>query len=158
MSSTASTRGFTLFETLIATGILVTALAGIAQMFVLSAQLTRQATASGAALVSAQDKLEWLRGRPLTYDADGAAITDPALQISPPETLEGDDEPYVDWVGEGGAAVESERDAAFVRRWRVASVGASEPDAISIEVCVFTAPAGNHGADACLSTIRSRQP
>ena len=62
MSSTASARGFTLFETLVATSILVTALAGIAQLFVLSMHLTRGASASGSALVTAQQKLEALRG------------------------------------------------------------------------------------------------
>jgi prepilin-type N-terminal cleavage/methylation domain-containing protein len=55
-------RGFTLFETLVATGILVTALAGIAQLFVLGTQLSRRRAASGQALVIAQDKLEYLRG------------------------------------------------------------------------------------------------
>jgi prepilin-type N-terminal cleavage/methylation domain-containing protein len=35
MHSLSSARGFTLFETLVATGILVTALAGVAQLFVL---------------------------------------------------------------------------------------------------------------------------
>jgi prepilin-type N-terminal cleavage/methylation domain-containing protein len=48
MSSLASPRGFTLFETLVATGILVTALAGIAQLFILSTHLTRQSNTSGA--------------------------------------------------------------------------------------------------------------
>jgi type II secretory pathway pseudopilin PulG len=60
----ASERGFTLFETIVATGILVTALAGVAQLFVLGTHLTRQAGASGRALVAAQDKLESLRGQP----------------------------------------------------------------------------------------------
>ena len=68
MSSLASARGFTLFETLVATGILVTALAGVAQLFVLGTHLTRGAGASGIALVAAQDKLESLRGLAFAYD------------------------------------------------------------------------------------------
>lgn len=156
--STEESSGFTLLETLIATGILVTALAGIAQLFVLSAHLARQASTSGAALVSAQDKLESLRSLPFAYDADGSAITDPALQISPPGSLAEDVERYVDWVGPSGVSSESEGEAEFTRRWRVSAIGSSEPDTVSIEVCVFKAPAGNHGAEVCLSTIRSRQP
>ena len=156
--STEEPSGFTLLETLIATGILVTALAGIAQLFVLSSHLSRQANTSGAALVSAQDKLESLRGLPFAYDANGSAITDPALQISPPGSLAEDVARYVDWVDAGGVSRESEDAAEFTRRWRVSAIGSAEPDTISIEVCVFKAPAGSHGADACLSTIRSRQP
>jgi hypothetical protein len=52
-------------------------------------------------------------------------------------------------------------EAAFVRRWRITSLGPGEPDAIAIEVCVFPAPAPNGGpahAAACLSTARVRQP
>ena len=157
MSPNDSVRGFTLFETLVATGILVTALAGVAQLFVLGTQLTRQSITSGAALVSLQDKLEALCGLPFAYDADGSAITDPALQISPATSLAEDVEPYVDRVDGTGVSLESEDEAAFVRRWRVSALGATQPDAVSIEVCVFRAPPG-HRADACLSTIRSRQP
>ena len=158
MSSNESIRGFTLFETLIATGILVTAFAGIAQLFVLGTQLSRQSVRSGAALAAAQDKLESLRGSRFAYDADGAAITDAALQISPPTSLDEDVEPYVDWVDDGGNSRRDQAQAVFVRRWRVSAIGGGAPDAISIEACVFTTPAGRHPADACLSTIRSRQP
>lgn len=158
MSSNNSSRGFTLFETLIATGILVTAFAGIAQLFVLSAHLTRQSIRSGAALVAAQDKLEALRGSPFTYDADGAPITGAMLQISPPDSLDKDADPYVDWVDDSGVSPQPAAQAAFVRRWRVSAIGAGAPEAIAIEVCVFKTPAADHPADACLSTIRSRQP
>jgi Tfp pilus assembly protein PilV len=146
MSSRQSIRGFTLFETLIASAVLITALAGMAQLFVLGTHLTRQATVSGAALVTAQDKLESLRGLPFTYDPDGSAITDRAIQISPADSLEEDVDPYVDRV-----------DPVFVRRWRVSAIGAT-PDAIAIEVCAFSTPGASRAADACLSTIRSRQP
>ena len=156
----ASDRGFTLFETLVATSILVTALAGVAQLFILGTQLTRQAGRSGMALVAAQDKIESLRGQAFTYDTDGVAVTAPALQPSPPETLSADTEPYVDWLDMDGAQRDSADDAILIRRWRVSSLGATTPDAIAIEVCVFRVPgtADPRGADACLSTIRTRQP
>lgn len=156
----ASERGFTLFETIVATGVLVTALAGVTQLFILGTHLTRQAGASGRALVAAQDKLESLRGQPFTYDSGGASVTAPALQPSPPTTLAEDTEPYVDWLDIDGVAHASSDDAILVRRWRISSLGATTPDAIAIEVCVFRSPGGNapEGADACLSTIRTRQP
>ena len=160
MPSLTSVRGFTLFETLVATGILVTALAGVAQLFILGAQLTRQAGRSGIALVAAQDKLESLRGQAFTYDADALPVTAPALQPSPPDALGEDIEPYVDWLDVDGTRRESADDAVLIRRWRVSSLGATTPDAIAIEVCVFQMPgaADPRSADACLATIRTRQP
>lgn len=161
MSSLASPRGFTLFETLVATGILVTALAGIAQLFILSAHLTRQSNTSGAALVAAQDKLEVLAGLPFDYDADGAAITDPSLDISPAASLDENTESFVEWLDSSGEPGDYPDDAVFVRRWRVSSISHDEPESVAIEVCVFRLPAdevSSRGADACLSTVRTRQP
>jgi type II secretory pathway pseudopilin PulG len=155
----SSPRGFTLFETLVATGILVTALAGVAQLFILGTHLTRQANASGAALVAAQDKLEVLGGAAFYYDAEGAAVTVASLDISPASSLDEDTESFVDGLDTSAEASESPDDAVFARRWRVSSIG-DEPDSIAIEVCVFRMPANTNarGADACLSTVRTRQP
>jgi type II secretory pathway pseudopilin PulG len=161
MSAFTSARGFTLFETLVATGILVTALAGLAQLFVLSTHLTRQATQSGIALVAAQDKLERLRGLTFAYGEAGESITDSALLPSSASSLSENIPPYVDWLDAAGEPHDDPDEAVLVRRWRIAGVGATSPDAIAIEVCVFNAPAdgaGPQAADACLSTIRTRQP
>ena len=161
MSSLTSTRGFTLFETLVAAGILVTALAGVAQLFVLGTQLSRQASAAGLALVVAQDKLEHLRGLRFAFDASGSPVTDPGLTPSPADSLHTDRAPYRDWVDASGNAGVGALDAIFARRWRIATVAAASPEAITIEVCVFAMPVGSRGpqaADACLSTIRTRQP
>jgi type II secretory pathway pseudopilin PulG len=161
MSSLASPRGFTLFETLVATGILVTALAGIAQLFILGSHLTRQSNTSGAALVAAQDKLEVLAGLSFDYDADGTSITDPSLEISPASSLDEDTESYVDWLDSSGEPSDSSDDGVFVRRWRVSAISHDEPESVAIEVCVFRMPADDvnaRGADACLSTVRTRQP
>jgi type II secretory pathway pseudopilin PulG len=161
MSSLASPRGFTLFETLIATGILVTALAGLAQLFILSTHLTRQANTSGAALAAAQDRLEALVGLPFEYDAAGTPVTDPALTASPPSSLDHDTPPFVDWIDAAGDASASGDGAVFVRRWRVTAIADDAPDAVAVEVCVLRAPADDvavSGAEACLSTVRTRQP
>ena len=161
MSSIASPRGFTLFETLIATGILVTALAGVAQLFVLSSHLTRQANTAGAALAAAQDKLEALAGLPFDYDAAGAPVTDPAMAVSPPSSLDEDTVPFIDWVNASGEASATADDAVFARRWQVTSIADDVPDSVAVEVCVFRMPADDvtaAGAEACLSTVRTRQP
>jgi prepilin-type N-terminal cleavage/methylation domain-containing protein len=161
MASPPTDRGFTLIETIVATAILVTALAGIAQLFVLSTHLARRASATGLSLVAAQDKLESLRGLQFIYDADGAAITASGLAPTPSTSLDQDIAGSVDWVDTAGQAVDNPDAAALVRRWKISTVGASPPDAIAIEVCVFKAPAGeadHRAADACLATVRTRQP
>ena len=156
----ASEHGFTLLETVVATSILVTTLAAVAQLFILGAHLTRQAGASGRALVAAQDKLESLRGQAFTYDPGGSPVTAAALQPSSSTTLGEDTEPYVDWIAADAMATQTAEGAVMVRRWGVSSLGATTPDAIAIEVCVFRVPGGTdpRGADACMSTIRTRQP
>jgi type II secretory pathway pseudopilin PulG len=156
MPSLSVARGFTLVETLVATGILVTALAGIAQLFVLGSHLTRQAGTSGIALIAAQDKIETLRGKAFTYDPAGAEATDSTLEPSPPTSLAEDVDPYVDWLDYGGQPSDAD-DAALIRRWRITSLGMTTPDSIAIEVCVFTSRRAR-AADVCLSTIRTRQP
>jgi prepilin-type N-terminal cleavage/methylation domain-containing protein len=161
MSSGQSDRGFTLLETLIATGILVTAVAGIAQLFVLSVRFTRESGQFGVALVSAQAKVESLRALTYGFDDGGEPITDARLAPSPPSSLASDVAPYADWLDAAGGAVDGPDAAVYVRRWRISTLDEHEPDAIAIEVCVFRAPAagrGPAGADACLATMRARQP
>jgi type II secretory pathway pseudopilin PulG len=161
MTHPTSKRGFTLLETLIATGLIVTAVAGLAQLFALSARFTRDAGQFGVALVAAQDKLESLRSARYDYDIDGAPVTDPALHVSPAGALIGDVANYADWLDERGTVLETGDGAAYARRWRITEIAVDEPAAVAIDVCVFRLPANNAqpaNADACLATIRVRQP
>jgi type II secretory pathway pseudopilin PulG len=161
MATPSSARGFTLFETLIATGILITALAGVAQLFVLGRQLAKKGSASGVALLAAQTKLEELQGLAFGFDAHGNVETDHHLTPSPESALNEDTEPFLDWLDSAGEPQEEADGAAFVRRWRITRFDEQSPDAITIEVCVFAATAGEQdtaAADACLSTLRTRQP
>jgi len=161
MTCIHSSRGFTLVETLVATGVLITALAGVAQLLILGSQLTRQANASSQALVAAQDKLESLRGLAFGYDAAGNPQTDTALAPSLSASLSEDTPPFVDWIDPAGAVLADPGGAAFVRRWRIDTLDETTPDAITIEVCVFRAASGGtdiRAAEACLSTVRTRQP
>ena len=158
----SNTPGFTLLETLIATAILVTALAGIAQLFVLTARTTRDSGANGVALVAAQAKLEMLRSLQLAYGAAGELLTDPELEASPSQSLLEDTADYFDALDETGAVVlDEDAAAAFTRRWAITPIDRNEPQAVVIEVCVFRSPADGvkpAAAEACLATIRSRQP
>lgn len=155
------TRGFTLVETLIATGLLVTAIAGLAQLFALSVRFTRDSGQFAVALAGAQDKLEALRGLRFGYDEGGRSVTDPRLNASPMTSLSGDVEGCVDWLDASGAALPDAHGSEYVRRWRITTITAEEPETIAIDVCVFSIRAANRGphhADACLATLRVRQP
>ena len=161
MTNTSSTRGFTLVETLIATGLLVTAIAGLAQLFALSVRFTRDSGQFGVALAAAQDKLEALRALRFAYDEGGEIVTDARLTASPPASLSEDVPRYVDWLDASGAALNDATGADYVRRWRITAVAADEPEVIAIDVCVFKVSSANrepHDADACLATVRVRQP
>lgn len=161
MIHTTCTRGFTLIETLVATALIVTAVAGLAHLFAFSVRFTRDSGQFGVALVAAQDKLESLRSARFGYDFDGVAVTDPAVRVSPPGTLADDTHGYVDWLDERGNILNGLDGAAYVRRWRITHVFDDDPPAIAIDVCVFRVPAVHvepRHADACLATIRVRQP
>ena len=161
MATASSDRGFTLFETLIATGVLITALAGVAQLFVLGSRLARRTTASGVALLAAQNKLETLRGLTYGFNEYGIAETSADLEISDERSLNASIPSYFDWLDPNGEPLEEADEAAFVRRWRITPFDTQVPEAITIEVCVFAATTEKRdtsAADACLSTMRTRQP
>lgn len=156
--------GFTLLETVVATGVLVTALAGIAQLFALSVRSARDTGSDGAALVAAEDKIEGLRSLTFAYGPVGEPITDPGLAPSGALSLAEDTSGFVDYLNADGAAVAIDRDgdgAVFTRRWRVTAIDRFLPEALAIEVCVFRWPADGllpRTAFACLATVRTRQP
>ena len=161
MTNRPCTRGFTLVETLVATGLLVTAIAGLAQLLALSVRFTRDSVQFGVALAAAQDKLEALRALRFAYDEGGEIVTDARLTASPPASLSEDVPRYVDWLDSSGAALNGATGADYVRRWRITAVAADEPEVIAIDVCVFNVSSANrepHDADACLATVRVRQP
>jgi type II secretory pathway pseudopilin PulG len=155
--------GFTLLETVVATGVLVTALAGLAQLFALAARSTREAGDQTAVLSAAQDKIEVLRSLAFGYGPLGEAITEPGL--NPTGGSLGSDTPgFVDHLNASGEVVDVDRDghgAVWTRRWRLTPVDNFAPEALAIEVCVFAYPAARRsalGAQLCLATVRTRQP
>jgi type II secretory pathway pseudopilin PulG len=160
MQQQLSARGFTLVETLVASGVLITAIAGLAHLFTLSVRFTRDSGQFGAALVAAQDKLETLRSLRFAWDDNGNVVTDARLQSSPPTSLHQNVDGYFEWLDRNGTVV-AERGALFVRRWRVTGIHQDEPAAIAIDVCVYDAAVLNadpSDASACVATVRVRQP
>ncbi len=160
----SSHDGFTLLETVVATGVLVTALAGIAQLFALSVQSTRHTGTQGGALLAAQDKIEALRSLTFGYGPLGEPITDPGFTSSGSLSLWNDTTGLVDYLSADGALVDlgdAGHGAVFTRRWQVIPIDQFVPEANAIEVCVFRWPADGltpREADACVATVRVRQP
>ncbi len=129
--------------------------------FALSVRFTRDSGQFGVALAAAQDKLEALRALRFAYDEGGEIVTDARLTASPVASLSEDVAGYVDWLDGSGAALPGAHGAEYVRRWRITAVAADEPEVIAIDVCVFnifSATREPHHADACLATVRVRQP
>ena len=160
----SSGDGFTLLETVVATGVLVTALAGLAQLFGLTARSTRDAGDQGAVLSAAQDKIETLRSLAFGYGPLGEAVTDTALAPSGSGSLADDTAGFVDYLGADGTPVDVDRDghgAVWTRRWRITAFDAFVPEALVIEVCIYPWPGDGLtpiSARACLATVRTRQP
>ncbi len=160
----SSSNGFTLIETVVATAILVTALAGLAQLLVLSVRSTRDAGSHSAALIAAQGKLEALRALAFSYDAAGSPVTASEFDLRDSGSLDDDTPGAVDYVDADGAVLDPDNDghgAVFTRRWRIAPLDAFVPEAIVIEVCVFHWPAEGvavAASEVCLATVRARQP
>lgn len=156
--------GFTLLETVVATGVLVTALAGLAQLFALTARSARDAGDQDAALSAAQDKIEVLRSLPFAYGPLGEAITDRGMEPSSNGSLGVDSAGFVDYLNASGEVVDVGRaghGAMWTRRWRIAPLDNFAPEALVVDVCVFAYPAGGLSAPAaqvCLATVRTRQP
>ena len=160
MTNQTSARGFTLVETVIATGVLITVIAGVAQLFALSARFTRDAGRIDVALIAAQDKLESLRALRFGYDADGVPVTDPRLQASSPTSLHENIDSHFEWLQSDGS-IGIEAGSSYLRRWRITEIAANGPSAIAIDVCVYAAHATTvrpDQADACLGSARVRQP
>jgi type II secretory pathway pseudopilin PulG len=154
-------RGATLIEVLVAAGLMITLVAGLAHLLIASRESVVLTERSATAVLAAQDRLERLRALAWSWDLSGAPVEDEALAPSPPDALARDATGYADVVDARGRPT-SEPEAGegvFTRRWAVVPLGSDEPAALALEVCVFErrAPAGAPPL-VCLVTVRTRQP
>ena len=129
--------GFTLIESLVATGLLVTIALGSAQLL----------TMSIARNLAARDQLSMSLLASTKVDDLAAQAADGSIAISPGDTLDRDVDGWCDTPVEGGRH--------FVRRWQVTRVeGFVDDDVVGIAVRVR--PAAGSG-DTRLVTIRERR-
>jgi hypothetical protein len=167
--------GFSLMETLIATGIMATALVALAQMFAISVQNNHTARSSSYANVLAQQKLEQLRGLTWGFDTLGLPLSDTTtdtaspvqnptggkgLTPSPASSLNQNTTGYVDYIDQfgnilGGGATEPAK-TVYIRRWSVEPHPLNPNNTLVIQVLV-TRSLDRGAADQAGSTRRLRE-
>ncbi len=134
-------RGFSIVEVIVASGLLIAAIASVAQLVVMSARATAVAGARSMAAAIAIDKMEQLRGLAWTVDAAGNPVNDPALAESPVDALDRDVAGFSDRVG------------AFARRWWIRPLPIAPADGLLLQVRVIAWD----GHDVRLATVRARR-
>jgi type II secretory pathway pseudopilin PulG len=153
-TSSTGERGFSLVEVLVATGMLVTVLVGVARLVSMAARANLAARHATVSSIVASAKLEELRSAPWAE-----------LGVTPPGTLDGNQTGYYELLDATGRALPGafpESQAVYVRRWAVARLPSAPSDALVISV--LGAPwtpglgvAGRRPAGAALvATLRRR--
>ncbi|HZT75596.1 MAG TPA: prepilin-type N-terminal cleavage/methylation domain-containing protein [Vicinamibacterales bacterium] len=132
--------GFTLLEAVIATAILATGLASLAQIAALSTRATNAAAARSVATLLAIDKLEQLRALQWTVDRAGMPASDAGLATSPGDALDRDADGFVD------------HPPGATRRWSIQPLPPYAADALVLQVRVIAG-----GQDVRLVTVRARR-
>jgi len=154
-------RGTTLVEALVAAGLLITIVSGIAYLIVQAHRFAVRAEQTTVAVVAASTRLERLRAVPWEYDLAGMEREAPALAMSPPDALDRDAAGFHETLDASGDAVADvpERTPAYVQRWAIAPAREGGERARAIEVCVFEWPAAESAPPlTCLASVRTRQP
>jgi hypothetical protein len=162
-------------ETLVATGIMATALVALGQMFAISVQNNHTARSSSYANVLAQQKLEQLRGLTWGFDTLGLPLSDTStntatpvqsptggkgLTPSPGGTLRQNTSGYVDYVDAfgniigGGTTVPAK--TVYIRRWSIEPHPLNPNNTLVIQVLV-TRSLNRGSADEGNSTQRLRE-
>ena len=154
-SVTADARGFSIIEVLMATALMVAAVASLAQLFALSTTRNKSSKNTTFAAVLAQQKMEQLRSLTWGFDALGLPTTDTTtdttkfpetaggtgLSPSPVNTLQQNVVGYVDYLDAkgqslGGASVNPPGSAVYIRRWMIEPLPTNPNNTIVLQVLV----------------------
>ena len=152
---TADARGFSIIEVLMATALMVTAVASLAQLFALSTTRNTSAKNTTFASLLAQQKMEQLRSLTWGFDSLGLPATDittdttkfpetnggTGLSPSPVNTLQQNVVGYVDYLDArgqslGGATAQPPVGAVYIRRWMVEPLPTNPNNTIVLQVLV----------------------
>jgi type II secretory pathway pseudopilin PulG len=151
----ADARGFSIIEVLMATALMVTAVASLAQLFALSTQRNTSSKNTTFAAVLAQQKMEQLRSLTWGFDTLGLPTTDTTtdttkfpetaggtgLSPSPVNTIQQNVVGYVDYLDAkgqslGGATAAPPATAVYIRRWMIEPLPTNPNNTIVIQVLV----------------------
>jgi type II secretory pathway pseudopilin PulG len=151
----SSQSGFSLIETIVATGILATSVVALAQMFAISVQNNRNARTGSYATTLAEQKMEQLRGLTYGFDNIGLPLTDSTtdttqptetpnggtgLTPSPAGALLANVNGYVDYIDQfgnvlgGGQAVRPK--TVYIRRWSIDPLPTNPNNTLVLQVMV----------------------
>jgi prepilin-type N-terminal cleavage/methylation domain-containing protein len=135
-----SQRGFALLEVLVATTIVAVALAGLAQLFVMSTNANSRAKSTTLATVLAIDKMEQLRSLMWGFDSLGLPLSDPRLAASPSSALRQNIVGFCDFLNKAGQSVGEGRvpplGTIYVRRWSIEPLPADPGNVLVLQVLV----------------------
>jgi type II secretory pathway pseudopilin PulG len=148
-------RGFSLIETMCATGLLVAAVVALAQMFVISVKNNQSARTGSYTTALAEQKLEQLRGLTYGFDTIGLPITDTTTDttqttespnggkgLTPSQggTLVSNTDGYVDYLDQfgnilGGGTAPLPK-TVYIRRWSIDPLPTNPNNTLVIQVMV----------------------
>jgi type II secretory pathway pseudopilin PulG len=159
--------GFSLAETIIATGIMAASIAGLGQLFAISVLSNRTARNTTFASVLATQKMEQLRGLTYGFDTLGLPLTDTSTNLavnplsptggkglspSPTGALRANTDGYVDYldvygktVGTGGSTIPN--GTTYIRRWSIEPLPTNPNNTVVLQVMV-TRSTNRGSADA----------
>ena len=140
---------------MVATGIMATALVGLAQMFAISVKNNQNARTGSYAVTLAEQKMEQLRGLTYGFDTIGLPQTDTTtdttaavetpdggtgLTPSPAGALNANTSGYVDYIDQFGKSLGGGTTpppaAIYIRRWAIVPLPANPSSTIVIQVMV----------------------
>lgn len=147
--------GFSLVETIVATGLLATVLVSIAQLLAIGTRANATARYGTFATILAQQKMEQLRGLAWGFDASGLPLSDVStntavmpespvggkgLQPSAPDTLWRATDGYVDYLdaqgGVLGGGPPAPRGTAYVRHWSIQPLPSDPSGTLVLQILV----------------------
>ena len=147
--------GFTLIEVAVSAALIVTAVAGIAQLTTIAMDACRAGRARTVTATIAAQKMEQLRSLVWATDAAGGVLSDGSTDVSrdppaaggggllatPAGTLDRNVDGYVDYVDAGGrwlaGGASPPPGAVYLRRWAVLSLP-DDPDHTRVLVVMAT--------------------
>jgi type II secretory pathway pseudopilin PulG len=150
-----SESGFSLIEVMVASGLLVTALVTLAQLFVISTRSNLGSHNTTYAAVLAEQKLEELRALAWGYDTQGLPLSDTTtntavspetptggtgLSPSPSTSLQSNTTGYVDYVDSFGNKLGTGSNppdkAIYTRRWSITPLPTNPNNTLVLQVLV----------------------